>query len=98
MQPRRGRAGLHDARGRVEAKEVLFTPAVRFEPLAGFATTVVAFTTDIPSFDGAWGRPFLIGPGSIHVAHTAEEHVPKRELLAAVQIYQRMVKQLLASG
>jgi len=35
--------------------------------------------TDIPSFDGTWGQPFLIGPGSIHVAHTAEERIPKTE-------------------
>ena len=89
---------LRAAEGRAEAREVLFTPALRLDPLEGLATTVVAFTTDIPSFAGAWGRPFLIGPGSIHVAHTAEEHVPKRELLEATQIYQRMVKQLLATG
>jgi len=33
----------------------------------------VSFTTDIPSFGAAWGKPFLIGPGSIHAAHTAED-------------------------
>ena len=38
---------------------------------------MVAFTTDIPAFGGAWGEPFLIGPGTIHVAHTLEERVPK---------------------
>jgi len=54
--------------------------------------------TDIPSFGGTWGQPFLIGPGSIHIAHTAEEHIPKRELLAAVDIYARMAAQLLATG
>jgi acetylornithine deacetylase len=59
---------------------------------------VVAFTTDIPAFKGAWGRPYLIGPGSIHVAHTAEERIPKRELTDAVGIYSRMVHQLLATG
>jgi acetylornithine deacetylase len=86
------------AAGRVTAREVLFTPAVRFEPLDGLATTVVAFTTDIPAFEGAWGRPFLIGPGSIHVAHTSEERVPKHQLVEATRIYQDMVKQLLATG
>jgi acetylornithine deacetylase len=93
------RQAVHSAAaGRVTAREVLFTPAIRFEPLAGFETKVVAFTTDIPSFDNAWGRPYLIGPGSIHLAHTSEERVPKRELLEAAQIYQKMVKQLLAAG
>jgi acetylornithine deacetylase len=59
---------------------------------------VVAFTTDIPTFNGAWGEPFLIGPGSIHVAHTAEERIAKRELCEAVEIYIRMTTQLLATG
>src|SRR5438309_5953352 len=58
--------------GRAEAREVLHTPAIRLRKFEGLPTTVVAFTTDIPTFNGAWGEPFLIGPGSIHVAHTAE--------------------------
>jgi acetylornithine deacetylase len=82
------------AAGRVELREVIEIPAVRLGALDGFETTVVAFTTDIPAFGGNWGEPFLIGPGSIHVAHTLDERVPKAELLEAVQIYQRMVKEL----
>ena len=31
-----------------------------------------------------WGEPFLIGPGTIHVAHTLEERVPKAQLTEAV--------------
>ena len=49
--------------------------------LDGFETTVVSYTTDIPAFGGAWGKPFLFGPGTIHVAHTTEERVPKRQLI-----------------
>jgi acetylornithine deacetylase len=82
----------------VEAREVLFAPAVRLATLDGLPTTVVAFTTDIPTFEGTWGQPFLIGPGSIHVAHTAQERIPKRELTEAAEIYARMVRQLLATG
>ncbi len=70
-------------------------PAVHLGSLVGFETTMVAFTTDIPAFGGAWGQPYLIGPGTIHVAHTPEERVPKEQLLEAVEIYQRIVKQLL---
>lgn len=81
----------------VEAREALFAPAVRLATLDGLPTTVVAFTTDIPTFEGAWGQPFLIGPGSIHVAHTAEECIAKKELSKAVEIYARMVRQLLAT-
>jgi acetylornithine deacetylase len=81
--------------GRAEAREVLEIPALRLGSLPGMDTTVVAYTTDIPAFGGAWGTPFLIGPGSIHVAHTLEERVPKRQLEGAVSIYQNMVCQLL---
>ena len=75
--------------------EVLYIPAIRLGSLDGFATTVVAFTTDIPAFDGSWGQPFLIGPGSIHVAHTTEERIPKAEFLEAVGIYRKLVERLL---
>jgi len=78
-----------------EAREVLFIPAVHLGGLDGFETTVVSYTTDIPAFAGAWGRPFLLGPGSILVAHTAEERVPKEELTQAIQIYQKLVRRLL---
>jgi len=84
--------------GRAEACEVFYTPALRLAKLDGLPTTIVAFTTDIPSFEGTWGQPFLIGPGSIHVAHTAEECIPKRELSEAVEIYARMATQLLATA
>src|SRR6267143_202488 len=86
------------AGGRAQAREVLHTPAVQLARFNGLPTTVVAFTTDIPTFNGVWGQPFLIGPGSIHVAHTAEERVSKRELSEAMDIYVRMSSQLLATG
>jgi len=86
------------AGGRAQAREVLHTPAVQLARFNGLPTTVVAFTTDIPTFNGVWGQPFLIGPGSIHVAHTAEERVSKKELSEAVNIYVRMASQLLATG
>jgi acetylornithine deacetylase len=83
------------ANGKAEVKEVLEIPALRLSSLPGIDTTVVAYTTDIPAFGGAWGTPFLIGPGSIHVAHTLDERVPKRQLEDAVAIYQHMVSELL---
>jgi len=91
------RAVMKAASGRADAREALCIPAVRLGGLAGIATTVVAYTSDIPAFGGVWGKPFLLGPGSIHVAHTLEEHVTKRQLVEAVQVYRRMVRQLLAT-
>jgi len=82
------------AGGRVAVNQVLEIPALRLGSLEGMETAVVAYTTDIPAFGTAWGQPFLIGPGTIHVAHTLEERVPKRQLLDAVEIYQRMVQDL----
>lgn len=83
------------ARPDAEAEEILFIPPVRLGSVEGFATTVVAFTTDIPAFAGAWGKPFLIGPGSIHVAHTTEERIAKKELLEAIELYRRLAERLL---
>ena len=89
-------AVVHAAGESVEAHEILCIPAVHLGSIKGFETTVVKYTTDIPAFGGAWGKPFLMGPGTIHVAHTSEERVPKNQLLEAVQIYRKMVRQLLS--
>ena len=56
---------------------------------------IAKFTTDVPSLR-AWGEPFLLGPGSIHVAHTPGERVAKRELLEAVDLYVSLTELLLA--
>jgi acetylornithine deacetylase len=90
------REAVHKAAGeKAEIRDILSIPAAHLGSLPGFETTVVAFTTDIPAFGGAWGEPYLLGPGSIHVAHTADERVPKRQLTDAVEIYKNMVQQLL---
>ncbi len=80
-----------------EARFVLEIPSERFGELPGFETCVVAFATDIPAFAGAWGKPFLLGPGTIHVAHTLEERIPKAALRESVGLYARMVKELIQS-
>ncbi len=78
----------------VDLNFVLEIPAIRLTAVEGLPTTVVAYTTDIPAFGGAWGQPLLFGPGTIHVAHTLDERVPKQQLLDAVEIYQKLVRQL----
>jgi acetylornithine deacetylase len=74
--------------------ELRETPALHLAALPGFETTVVRYTTDIPHLK-SWGQPFLLGPGSIHVAHTAEERIAKRDLEKAVHLYREMVRRLL---
>jgi len=69
--------------------DVVFTlelPFVRMRKVGSLPTMVAKFTTDIPSLT-AWGEPFLLGPGSIHVAHTPAERIAKKELLEAVDLY-----------
>lgn len=70
-------------------------PFMRLRMLDGLPTMVAAFTTDIPALSN-WGEPLLLGPGSIHVAHTTGEYVEKRQLLEAVDLYCRIAKRLLA--
>jgi acetylornithine deacetylase len=53
----------------------------------------VRFTTDIPHLS-QWGKPLLLGPGSILVAHTDHERVSKRELELAIELYLKLSKQL----
>jgi acetylornithine deacetylase len=90
-------AALRRAVGdRAAVNEILRFPVVRHAALDGFPTCVVAFSTDIPVLSPAWGEPFLFGPGSIHVAHTPEERIAKKELLDAVDTYASMVKMLLS--
>jgi acetylornithine deacetylase len=86
------------AGNKVELHDVLEIPAIRLTAVEGLPTTVVAYTTDIPAFNGAWGQPLLMGPGTIHVAHTLEERVPKQQLLDAVEIYQKMIRRLQRSA
>ncbi len=62
----------------------------------GFDTATFPYTTDIP-FLSNWGTPLLYGPGSIHVAHTDNEHVKIADLNRAVQDYAKLTKHLLAS-
>jgi acetylornithine deacetylase len=91
-------------RGVVEAVgdlvEVEFTreaPFMRMHTVDGLPTMVAAFTTDVPSLTN-WGKPLLVGPGSIHVAHTEGEFVSKKELADGVELYCAIATRLVAGG
>jgi len=68
-------------------------PFLRLRTVDGLPTMTAAFTTDIP-FLSNWGEPLLIGPGSIHVAHTAGEYIEKQQLADAIDLYCKIAKQL----
>jgi acetylornithine deacetylase len=97
--------GAHDAlrsalaaavAGRVEVEEILELPAVRLHTVPGFETEVFAYFSDVP-FLTRWGTPLLLGPGTIHVAHTDGEHVRIADLERAVDLYADLATRLLAS-
>jgi acetylornithine deacetylase len=83
-------------RGRADISYGSYIPPQNFHTLPGFETAAMAYTSDIPLLD-RWGIPLLYGPGSIHVAHTTDEHIPVAELRAAVDVYERLVRSLLAA-
>lgn len=97
--------GAHDAlratlqaivAGRVEVQEILELPAVRLHTVPGFATEVFSYFSDVP-FLSRWGTPLLLGPGTIHVAHTDHEQVAIADLERAVDLYAALAARLLAS-
>ncbi len=79
--------------GLATAEFLLETPFVRLRTLNGLPTMVAAFTTDVPTLAN-WGEPLLVGPGSIHVAHTQGEYIEKQQLTEAVDLYSRIARYL----
>ena len=75
--------------GLVAVENVLEIEAVRMYTLDGYETAVFPYTTDVPLLT-SWGKPLLVGPGSIHVAHTADEHLSIDELHQAVDLYESL--------
>jgi acetylornithine deacetylase len=88
-------AVLQAAEGLAEVDFTLEIPFVRLRAVDGLPTMIAKFTTDIPQLSN-WGEPLLLGPGSIHVAHTPFEKLAKSELREAVELYIKVARQLLA--
>jgi acetylornithine deacetylase len=88
-------AVVEAAAGLAEVDFTLEIPFVRLRAVEGLPTMIAKFTTDIPQLSN-WGEPLLLGPGSIHVAHTPFEKLAKQELVEAVELYIKVAKQLLA--
>ena len=85
------------AGNKAEPHFILEIPFMELGTVPGIATMVAAFTTDIPALTN-WGTPVLIGPGSIHVAHTEGEYIEKKQLLEAVDLYATIARHLLGNG
>jgi acetylornithine deacetylase len=85
---------LAAAEGLAEVTFTLDLAFVRLKAVEGLPTMVAKFATDIPELTN-WGAPVLLGPGSIHTAHTPDEQISKKELVEAVSLYVEVAKQLL---
>jgi acetylornithine deacetylase len=79
--------------GLARAEFVLEIPFVKLRSFPDLPTMIAKFTTDIPWLN-QWGEPLLVGPGSIHVAHTEGEFVEKKQLLEAVELYCDLAKRV----
>jgi acetylornithine deacetylase len=79
----------------VEITFPLEIPSVTAESLPGWEQTTVNFASDLP-FLADWGVGYQFGPGTIRVAHTDDEHIGKEELLAGVERYVRLARDLIA--
>jgi acetylornithine deacetylase len=91
------REALHVVESLVSIEAILEIQAVRLHVVPGFETAVFPYTTDVPVLT-KWGTPLLVGPGSIHVAHTAEEHLAIDELYTAIELYDRLARRLLTDS
>jgi acetylornithine deacetylase len=85
---------LETAGDQVKVDFPLEIPFLRLRTVDGLPTMIAAFTTDIPALTN-WGQPLLIGPGSIHVAHTDGEFIDKQQLAEASDLYCTIAKRLL---
>ena len=81
--------------GRADSRFLFEVPPFIMQAMEGFETTVVSFASDAP-FLTEWGKPFLLGPGSILNAHTDHERISKQELLEGVELYVRLARTLLS--
>jgi acetylornithine deacetylase len=81
--------------GRVEVEYLSVHNPIHLFTINDFQKCVVRFTTDIP-YLSHWGKPLLLGPGSIFQAHTDGEFISKRELSEAVTLYAELARSLLA--
>jgi acetylornithine deacetylase len=85
---------LEAAGDQVRVEFPLELPFLRLRTVDGLPTMIAAFTTDIPKLTN-WGEPLLIGPGSIHVAHTDGEFIEKQQLADAIDLYCAIANKLV---
>ena len=82
------------AAGRVDISVVSKAQPQVLYTVEGFPSELMPYGTDIPYLT-AFGRPLLLGPGSVLEAHVDNERVEKRQLEEAVALYKTLVRKLM---
>lgn len=77
------------ARYRVEVNVLVENDPVFFSPPEGIETCTVSFNTDA-TYLSQLGPVWLVGPGDIEVAHTDHEHIDIDELMAGIDLYEKL--------
>jgi acetylornithine deacetylase len=74
------------------------TPPERFPEVPGFERAAVPFGSDAPRLRALVPdrNVVLVGPGSIEVAHSPDEHLALRELDAGVELLAQLARRFLA--
>ncbi len=77
---------------------LLDEPPDRFPEVPGFPRAAVPFGSDAPALRAlvASGDVVLVGPGTIEVAHTLDEHLALDELCAGVDLLERLLARFAA--
>ncbi|OQE32302.1 hypothetical protein PENSTE_c001G10442 [Penicillium steckii] len=71
-------------------KRIMYSELYLDHDIPGMGTILVSFGTDAPRLKGNHKR-YLYGPGTIQVAHGANEQIGISELIESVQVYKRIV-------
>ena len=85
---------IETAGEQVKVEFPLELPFLRLRTVDGLPKMIASFTTDIPKLTN-WGEPLLIGPGSIHVAHTEGEFIEKMQLAEAIDLYCEIARKII---
>ena len=89
-------AAIRGAAGPAITVDRLFSfPHALSPSLPGWDTTTVKFASDLAHL-APWGVRYQLGPGTIRVAHTADERIRKTDISEGVASYVRLATQLFA--
>lgn len=85
---------LESVGDRAEVRETWRADPSFLTEVPGFEYGVAAYSTDIPNFRELGAQAVLYGPGTIHVAHTGDEHITASAIAEALVGYEKIFRHL----